>query len=110
LQTQVLQTIAQILLAIGNELTSIHNALLTWMISFSSQVSHNIFIFVQTYVYQFGMGTPVATPRPLSEARSQMVRFHRTMLNLTACRIRNWVRTHLAGKKVSATDQCRRRN
>jgi hypothetical protein len=75
----VLQIITQFFLSLSNQFAMMHDAILTWMSGFSSITSHAILNLSQTYMHGLFSGLPAATPRTVTDARSQWIRFFRAM-------------------------------
>jgi hypothetical protein len=98
----VFQPIIQFFLALNSQLLLMHDAFITWMVNFSSITSHLIMNFTQTYIQTWVSGLPAATPRPVTVARAQLIRFYRVMAEPTICRYRS----RLRGEKIETREKC----
>jgi hypothetical protein len=94
-ETVIFQNLTQIFNNLGNEILFIYNQLLVWMMTMSSTVAHNVFGHVQIYMQQMTSGASAATPRQLSVARSQWIRFCRATFQPTTSRIRDGIACRL---------------
>jgi hypothetical protein len=105
----VFQPIIQFFLSLNGQLIVMHDAIVTWMVNFSSVTSHLMVNFVQTYLYGLFSGLPAATPRHVTAARSQWIRFFRSMAQPALYRVRNGRNNEKSGSSVKSAYKKKRR-